>query len=70
MVSAHVMIAASTPMGLVDVNLKKILIWAGLALVVFYVVSQPDGAAGLVHNVLGALRGGAEALITFVRNLF
>ncbi|MBA8930027.1 hypothetical protein BC739_007260 [Kutzneria viridogrisea] len=51
-------------------NLKKILIWAGLALVLFYVISQPNGAAGLVHNLLGSLRGGAEALITFVRNLF
>jgi hypothetical protein len=56
--------------GLIAVNLKKILIWAGVALVLFFLVSSPLQAANLVHDVLGSLRTGAEALITFVRNLF
>ncbi|HSX03055.1 MAG TPA: hypothetical protein VLI05_07165 [Candidatus Saccharimonadia bacterium] len=51
-------------------NLKKILIWAGVALVLFFLVSAPTQAAGLVHNVLGSLRTGAVALITFVQALF
>lgn len=55
---------------MVAVNLKKILIWAGVALVLFFLVSSPMQAAGLVHNVLGSLRTGAEALISFVQNLF
>ncbi len=55
---------------MVAVNLKKLLIWAGVALVLFFLVSAPTQAAGLVHNVLGTLRGGAEALISFVQNLF
>jgi hypothetical protein len=62
--------AESTWTGLVAVNLKKLLVWAGVALVLFFLVSAPTQAAGLVHNVLGTLRGGAEALISFVQNLF
>ena len=51
-------------------NLKKLLIWAGVALVLFFLVSAPTEAAGVVHNVLGFLRGAADAIITFIRNLF
>ncbi|GAA3439386.1 hypothetical protein GCM10018954_090070 [Kutzneria kofuensis] len=68
--SEGVKAAESTWTGLVAVNLKKILIWAGVALVLFFLVSAPAQAATLVHNVLGTLRGGAEALISFVQNLF
>jgi len=50
-------------------NIKKLLTWAGVALVLFFLVSAPTEAAGLVHNVLGTLRGAATALITFVQNL-
>ena len=70
MCSEGVKAALSTWTGLVAVNLKKLLIWAGVALVLFFLVSSPMQAAGLVHNVLGSLRTGAEALISFVQNLF
>lgn len=70
MCSEGVKAAKSTWTGLVAVNLKKLLVWAGVALVLFFLVSAPTQAAGLVHNVLGTLRGGAEALISFVQNLF
>jgi hypothetical protein len=50
-------------------NLKKLLIWAGVALVLFFLVSAPTQAAGLVHNVFGTLRGAAESLIHFVESL-
>jgi hypothetical protein len=56
--------------GLVIVSLKKILLWAGVALLLFFLVSSPLQAAGLVHNILDTLKGGANALITFVRSLF
>ncbi len=70
MCSEGVKAAASTWTGLVAVNLKKLLIWAGVALALFFLVSAPASAAGLVHNVLGALRGGAEGVISFAQNLF
>jgi hypothetical protein len=55
---------------LVVVNLKKLLTWAGVALLLFLLITQPVGAAGMVTNILNSLRDAAEALITFVRSLF
>jgi len=52
------------------VNAKKALILVGVALVLFYVITQPGQAAEAVQNILGWLQDGAEAIITFMRNLF
>jgi hypothetical protein len=52
------------------VNAKKAIILVGVALVLFYVITQPAQAALAVQGILGWLRDGAEALITFMRNLF
>ncbi len=49
---------------------KKIMILAGVALVLFYVITQPTQAADAVQGLLGWLKDGAEAIITFMRNLF
>jgi hypothetical protein len=57
-------------MGLITVNLKKILTFAGVGLVLFFLIAEPTQAAQLVQNILGTLRGAAEALITFVKQLF
>ncbi|WP_169733954.1 hypothetical protein [Crossiella equi] len=51
-------------------NLKKILIFAGVALVLFLLITQPTQAADGVTGILGTLRGAAESIITFVRSLF
>lgn len=51
-------------------NLKKALIIAGVALVVFFLVTQPTQSADLVKSILGTLQDAAEALITFVRSVF
>ena len=51
-------------------NAKKILIVAVVALVLFFLISKPTQSADVVHNVLGWLRDGAEAIVTFVRALF
>jgi hypothetical protein len=37
---------------------------------VYFVVSDPDGSASLVQDMLGMLRDGAEAVITFLQSLF
>lgn len=57
-------------MEFVPVNVKKVLIVVVVVLALFYVITNPDGAAGGVQTVLGWLRDGAEAIITFVKNLF
>lgn len=51
-------------------DVKKILSLAGIALVLFFVIAQPEGAANLVGNILGFLREAAEAVITFVSSVF
>jgi hypothetical protein len=61
---------AGSGQGLITVNLKKILTFAGVGLVLFFLIAQPQEAAALVHNILGTLRGAAEALINFASTLF
>ncbi|MCP2259589.1 hypothetical protein LX15_003294 [Streptoalloteichus tenebrarius] len=51
-------------------NLKKILTWAGIALLLFFLITQPTQSADLVNGILRTLKEAAEALITFVRSLF
>jgi len=52
------------------VNAKKLLTFAGIALVLFFVIAQPGQAAGLVGNIIGFLRDSAESVITFVSSVF
>jgi hypothetical protein len=52
------------------VDVKKLAMFAGIGLVLFFVISQPAASAGLVHSILGMLQGAAESLITFVSNVF
>jgi hypothetical protein len=49
---------------------KKLAIFAGVALVIFYIIAQPTSAAGLVGSLLTFLRVAAQALITFVSTVF
>ncbi|TDV37614.1 hypothetical protein [Actinophytocola oryzae] len=51
-------------------KVKKVLILSGAALLVFFLVSQPEGAASIVNSILQTLQEAAEALITFVRSVF
>jgi hypothetical protein len=51
-------------------NAKKALIIGGVVVVLFFLISSPHESAGAVHTVLGWLREGAEAIMTFVRALF
>lgn len=49
---------------------KKVLIWGGIALLVFFLISQPAQSAGLVGTILNDLKHGADAVITFVTSVF
>ncbi|QWF77507.1 hypothetical protein [Amycolatopsis sp. CA-230715] len=51
-------------------NVKKILIVGVIALVLFFLISKPTQSADAVHNVLGWLKDGAEAIVTFFKSLF
>ncbi|WP_198943348.1 hypothetical protein [Actinokineospora bangkokensis] len=51
-------------------DVKKAAILIGVALVLFYVITQPTQAAGMVGSIIDWLRSGAEAIITFLKNLF
>jgi hypothetical protein len=51
-------------------NGKKIAILAVAAIVLFYVITQPTAAGQAVQDILGWLRDGAEAIITFLRSVF
>lgn len=62
--------AVSDMDGEVPVNLKKVLVLAAVALVLFLLITRPEESAGAVQTVLGWLRDGAESIITFIRSLF
>lgn len=51
-------------------NGKKIIILCVVALVLFFLISQPTQSAGVVTNILNMLKQGAEGLVTFVKTLF
>lgn len=51
-------------------NAKKIAGLVGIALVLFFVIAQPASAANLVGTIVDWLRTSAEAVITFVSNVF
>lgn len=52
------------------VNTKKLIVLLVVAFLLFYLISQPTQSAATVHNILGWLKTGAEAIITFVKNVF
>jgi hypothetical protein len=51
-------------------GMKKVLIVGVVALVLFFLITQPTQSADFVHRVLGWLKDGAEAIVTFFRTLF
>ncbi|MDR7302865.1 hypothetical protein [Haloactinomyces albus] len=51
-------------------NIKKILTWAGIAFLLFFLISAPTEASDVVDGILDSLQQAAEAVITFMQNLF
>jgi hypothetical protein len=54
---------------LINVSLKKLLTWVAVALVLFFLISAPQQASGLVDNILTMLKNAATAVVTFVQSL-
>jgi hypothetical protein len=53
----------------VAVNVKKIVGLLALALLIFFVITQPSDAAGSLQNIATTLRGWAESMTTFFTEL-
>ncbi|RZS34264.1 hypothetical protein EV193_10951 [Herbihabitans rhizosphaerae] len=51
-------------------NAKKAIVLVVVALLLFYLITQPTQSANAVQSVLGWLQDGAEAIITFIKQLF
>ncbi len=51
-------------------NAKKAGILVGVALALFFVISQPQQSADLVLSILTILRDAANSIVLFVRSLF
>ncbi len=49
--------------------LKKIITWAIVIFLVFYLLTQPTGAANVIHSLLNLLRDAGNSLATFVNSL-
>ncbi len=49
--------------------LKKVITWAIVIFVVFYLVTQPTAAANLIHTWYNGLKSIAHSLATFVSSL-
>jgi|SwirhisoilCB2_FD_contig_91_1444010_length_750_multi_7_in_0_out_0_1 hypothetical protein len=49
--------------------MKRVLIFAGVALLLFALIAQPVTSANWVKEILGGLGHGAQAVISFVQQL-
>jgi hypothetical protein len=49
--------------------LKKILTWAGIAFVVYYLVTNPSGAAHVVDGALDWLKSAGNSLGAFLNRI-
>ncbi len=48
---------------------KKYIMWAAIAFVAFYLLSQPQGAASVVNSAASGLQSAANSLATFINAL-
>jgi hypothetical protein len=48
---------------------RKIVVWALVVFVVFYLLTDPNGAATFVSHVLSGLKSAGHSLSTFVSKL-
>jgi hypothetical protein len=49
--------------------LARIIGWVLVAFIVYYLVTNPDGAAGFVHSALNGLRDAGGSLSRFINHL-
>jgi hypothetical protein len=49
--------------------LKKVVSWGIVIFVVYYLATQPTGAANLIHHAYNGLHSAGHSLATFVNSL-
>lgn len=49
--------------------LRRIITWAIVLFIIFYIATQPAGAAGIVHHAYNGLHDAASSMATFVNSL-
>jgi hypothetical protein len=49
--------------------LKKIITWAIVIFIIFYVATEPAGAANIVHSIYNGLHSAASSMAEFVNSL-
>lgn len=49
---------------------KKIVTWLAIAFIAFYLITNPEDAAGAVRGIGGFFGNAFEALIRFFTNIF
>jgi hypothetical protein len=49
--------------------LGKIIRWAIVLFIVFYVATEPTGAAGVVHHIYNGIHDAANSMAQFVNSL-
>lgn len=54
----------------VSANTKKYVTWIIIAFVLFFVLGQPEQAAGIVRSGIDGLESAAQSAITFMQSLF
>ena len=48
---------------------KKIVGWAVVIFLVYYLVTKPTGAANVMHNIFNMLKSAGSSLATFLNSL-
>ncbi|RJQ81129.1 hypothetical protein D5S19_24075 [Amycolatopsis panacis] len=56
--------------GAMSSGVKKVIVIGVVVLVLFFLISQPTHSAEMVHRVLGWLKDGADAIVTFFKQVF
>jgi hypothetical protein len=49
--------------------IRKVVTWAIVVFIVYYLVSDPHGAAGAVHHIVNGLHSAGNSMAKFVSNL-
>lgn len=57
-------------LGSADVDVKKVGIAIGVIFALFFVISQPQGSADFILDILGFLEDAAGSVVLFLRSLF
>lgn len=50
-------------------TVKKVLTWAGIAFVIYYLATSPDGAANVVTGALSWLKSAGNSMAQFLNHI-